>query len=183
MSNITMSMPKIVHGISIELAMNSLGNLFYEYSSENYTIALKNMIALSRDLDNFNLSSTQREDMYATIIAGVAGLFLADNKGMISEDEVQRLITSIVHNKHLNIPLKDNDTLHKVSLPGNTTNMSHVMYIVLSDIVLIINQLVNQSFDLPRISVKQGSSLDTYSYKNLFKSVAAICASHSIDME
>lgn len=180
MSNITMSMPKIVHGISIELAMNSLVTLFYEYSSENYTVALKNMIALSRDLDNFNLDKSQREDMYATIIAGVSGLFLSENKGMITESDVQNIITNVINNKHLNIPMKENDTLYNVNLPGNTTSMSHVMYIVLSDIVLVVHQLVEKKFDLPIISVKQNVQLNEESYKTLFKSVAAICASHGM---
>lgn len=183
MSNINMSMPKMVHRINIELAMNSLVSLFYDYSSENYTIALKNMIALSRDLDNFNLSDSQKEDMYATIVAGVSGLFLSENKGMISEQEVQRIITNVINNDHVNIPIKDNDNLHNVSFPGNTTSMSHVMYIVLSDVVLVIHQLVEQKFDLPRISVKQNVSLNSESYKNLFKSIAALCAAHSITME
>lgn len=180
MNNITLSMSKIVHGISIELAINSLKALFYEYSNDNYIVALKNMIALSRDLDNFNLDEDQKEDIYTTIIAGVSGLFLSENNGMISEDEVQKIIMNIVNNKHLNIQIKEKSILHNINLPGNTTSMSHVVYLVLSDMVLIVHHLVEKRFDLPRISVKRNVKIDSESYKDLFKSIAAICAAHGM---
>jgi len=180
MNNITLSMPRMVHGISMELAINALKALFYEYSSDNYIVALKNMIALSRDLENFNLDEDQKEDIYATIVTGVSGLFFSENNGMISEDKVQKIIMNIVNNKHLNIQIKEESGLHNINLPGNTTSMSHVVYLVLSDIVLVIHHLVEKRFDLPRISVKRSTEMDKESYKDLFKSIAAICAAHGM---
>ena len=58
--------------------------------------------------------------------------------------------------------------------------MSHVVYLVLSDIVLVIHHLVEKRFDLPRISVKRSTEIDKESYKDLFKSIAAICAAHGM---